>query len=509
MTKPGAPTRPTKSSAPAASELIDAWRAGTVLVQLASGEEARALEQCQTAASELGARFDVWSCHRGVLPGAPDAKEPLAMLDALAALPAPCVLALLDFEPWLDDRRVLRRLKDLLPVLEAENRRLVLVGERAELPTSLRVHARTVVLPLPDANERRELARGVIASLGASATDDELERLVLVSSGLSGVQLRRAVLGAISRGDGLGARALARVAEEKRSLLAHDLGLEHVRVAETLAQLGGLESFKDWLDERATALTPGAERFGLRSPRGVLLLGVQGCGKSLAAKCVAARFGVPLVRLDLPRVLGASGQGPSAEEGMRRAIEAVETLAPVALWVDEIEKGFAGSRDGGDSRAARLLGAFSTWLQERTSSVFVVATANDVSGLPPELLRRGRFDELFFVDLPDLDARRTILALHLEKRARDPAAFDLFVLAEACPGFSGAELEQVVVAALHRAFALEREATDADLRHAARDVVPLSRTYAEQIKELRDWARGRARTAGREGAVVDLFRRVR
>lgn len=491
------------------SELIDAWRAGTVLVQLVSGEEPRAIDQCASAAAETDARLVIWSCHRGLTPDAPEAKEPIAMLDALAALPAPVVAVLLDFEPWLEDARVLRRLKDLLPALEAENRRLVLIGERAELPASLRVHSRVIVLPLPDADERREIARAMIATQNASVPDEDLERVVLVSAGLSGVQLRRCIKGAILRGDGLGPRALVRIADEKRSLLAHDLGLEHVRVVETVDQLGGLESFKEWLDERATALTPGAARFGLRAPRGVLLLGVQGCGKSLAAKCVAARFGVPLVRLDLPRVLGAGGEGPSAEEGMRRAIEAVETLAPVALWVDEIEKGFAGSKGGGDSRAARLLGAFSTWLQERTTSVFVVATANDVSGLPPELLRRGRFDDLFFVDLPDFDGRRTILSLHLKRRARDPGAFDLAILAETCGGFSGAELEQVVVAALHRAFAAGREPTDADLRHVARDVVPLSRTYAEQIKELRDWARGRARAAGREGAVVDLFRRAR
>lgn len=490
------------------AELIDAWRSGTVLVQLVSGEEARAIAQCTAAASEHGARFALWSCHRGLVPGAESAKEPLAMLDALATQPAPLVAVLLDFEPWLADPRVLRRLKDLLPTFEAEGRRLVLVGERADLPVSLRLHARAIVLPLPDADERRQIVSEAMRARGARAETDEIERLVLVSAGLSGVQLRRCVLGAIARGEGLGPRALGHVADEKRALLSQGLGLEHVKAGGTLDELGGLESFKEWLDERATALTPGAARFGLRPPRGVLLLGVQGCGKSLAAKCVAARFGVPLVRLDLPRVLGAGGEGPSAEEGMRLAIEAVEMLAPVALWVDEIEKGFAGSRGGSDSRAARLLGAFSTWLQERTSSVFVVATANDVSGLPPELLRRGRFDDLFFVDLPDVEARRTILALHLGKRGRDPKAYDLVGLAEACGGFSGAELEQVIVAALHRAFAIGREPSDADLRHVARDVVPLSRTYSEQIKELRDWARGRARTAGREGAVVDLFRRA-
>ncbi len=178
--------------------------------------------------------------------------------------------------------------------------------------------------------------------------------------------------------------------------------------------------------------------------------------------------------------------------------------------MDEIEKGFAGSApgQGGDARAARLLGAFSTWLQERRGAVFVVATANDVARLPPELLRRGRFDELFFVDLPDREARQAILALHLRKRGRDPARFDLAALADHCADYSGAELEQVVVGALHRAFALGREVETLDLRRLAQELVPLYRTYEEQIKALREWARGRARVAGREAAVVDLFRRA-
>ncbi len=492
-----------------ASDLALAGRSGSAIVRVDTDEETRALAQCAAAAAELEAPLFTWTCHRGLSPVAQEARDPIEALDAIARAPAPLVAALLDFGPWLADPRVVRKLKDLLPALEAERRLLVLVGERAELPPSLRLHARVLVLPLPEAAERREIVRAALAEKGSTASEREVDRLVLVAAGLSGVQLRRAVLAALARSGGIGSVALERVAEEKRALLAHDLGLEHVRTTETLDTLGGLESFKEWVDERATTLDPSAARFGLSPPRGVLLLGVQGCGKSLAAKCVAARFGIPLVRLDLPRVLGASEGGPSAEEGMRRAIEAVEMLAPVALWVDEIEKGFAGARGGTDSRAARLLGAFSTWLQERTSGVFVVATANDVSGLPPELLRRGRFDDLFFVDLPDHDARRAILALHLRKRGRDPKAFDLDALAEATRELSGAELEQLVVAALHRAFAIGREPTDGDLRHAGRDVVPLSRTYAEQIKELRDWARGRARAAGREGAVVDLFRRVR
>jgi SpoVK/Ycf46/Vps4 family AAA+-type ATPase len=239
----------------------------------------------------------------------------------------------------------------------------------------------------------------------------------------------------------------------------------------------------------------------------VLLVGVQGCGKSLAAKVAASQLGVPLLRLDLGRVLGAA---EGAEENLARALAAAEAVAPVALWVDEIEKAFAGSAagQGADSRAARLLGSFSTWLQERAGAVFAVATANDVSRLPPELLRRGRFDELFFVDLPDAAARRAILALHLRKRGRDPERYDLAVLADACEHFSGAELEQVVVGALHRAFSQGRELENADLRRVAQDLVPLFKTYEEEIKALREWSRGRARAAGREGAVVDLFRRA-
>jgi SpoVK/Ycf46/Vps4 family AAA+-type ATPase len=239
----------------------------------------------------------------------------------------------------------------------------------------------------------------------------------------------------------------------------------------------------------------------------VLLVGVQGCAKSLAAKAAAARLGVPILRLDLPRVLGGAGQ---AEERLALALEAAEALAPVALWVDEIEKGFAGSSpsDGADPRAARLLGAFSTWLQERQGPVFVVATANDVSRLPPELLRRGRFDELFFVDLPDLEARREILELHLRRRGREPEKLDVAAVADQTPDYSGAELEQVVVAALHRAYASGREVETSDLRRVAQDLVPLFKTYEEQIKALREWARGRARVAGRAGAIVDLFRRA-
>jgi SpoVK/Ycf46/Vps4 family AAA+-type ATPase len=332
-------------------------------------------------------------------------------------------------------------------------------------------------------------------------------RALVAARGLGEAQARRAFTRALRRDAALGPAALAVISEEKKRLLARDLGLELVESPDRPEDVGGLAGFKAWMEERALAFDPDASRFGLPPPRGVLLVGVQGCGKSLAAKAAAARLGVPILRLDLPRVLGASA---AAEESLHHALEAAEALAPVALWVDEIEKGFAGSSpaDGADPRAARLLGAFSTWLQERKGPVFVVATANDVSRLPPELLRRGRFDELFFVDLPDLEARREIVALHLRRRGREPEGVDVAAVAELCVDFSGAELEQVVVGALHRAYALGRDVETGDLRRVAQDLVPLFRTYEEQIKALREWARGRARVAGRAGAVVDLFRRA-
>ncbi len=488
-------------------ELASLHRAGARLLYVVTQEEERAVALCRAAfasgsAGKSAPRLLVWSRSRGLDPLAPEAREPLAALDALANDEGlgRCVALLLDFQLELEDRAVARRLRDLLPTLGARGRSAVIVAPRLRLPEGLVAEAATLRLPLPG---REELARSLeTAAPGAGAP----AALLTAAAGLALGQAQRAFARAAQADPALGPAAVQIVLQEKQRLLARDRGLEIVEATEGPDDLGGLEAFKAWMSERAQGFTPEARQFGLPAPRGVMLLGVQGCGKSLASKAVAKLLGVPLLRLDLPRVLGA---GDGAEEGLAQALEAAESIAPVALWVDEIEKGFAGSAPGpgSDARAARLLGAFSTWLQEHRSAVFVVATANDVTRLPPELLRRGRFDELFFVDLPDLPARRAILALHLARRGRDPERHELQALAEACADFSGAELEQVVVGALHRAFAQGRELDSQDLRRLAQDIVPLYRTYEEPIKALREWARGRARVAGREAAVVELFRR--
>lgn len=494
-----------------AAEIAELWSAGTPILYLVTHEEERAIAICQAAASSFEARAVVWSANRGLDGMAATAKDPAAFLDAFVRLPGPALAVGLDLHVALRDPLVARKLRDLLPRLAGEGRCLAIVAPRLEVPEGLGGDVAVVRLPLPDDAELGALLDVVQTGIAhprkpAPLAPEGRHRALVAARGLSESQARRAFTRALRRDPALGHAGAAIISEEKKRLLSRDLGLELVESPDRPEDIGGLPGFKAWMEERALAFDPDASRYGLPPPRGVLLVGVQGCGKSLAAKAAAARLGVPILRLDLPRVLGAS----AAEESLHRALEAAEALAPVALWVDEIEKGFAGSSptDGADARAARLLGAFSTWLQERKGPVFVVATANDVSRLPPELLRRGRFDELFFVDLPDVEARREILGLHLVRRGREPEEVDVAAIADLCVDFSGAELEQVVVGALHRAYAQGREVETGDLRRVAQDVVPLFRTYEEQIKALREWARGRARVAGRAGAVVDLFRRA-
>jgi SpoVK/Ycf46/Vps4 family AAA+-type ATPase len=265
-----------------------------------------------------------------------------------------------------------------------------------------------------------------------------------------------------------------------------------------LEDVGGMENLKEWLGVRARAFEPQARGFGVEPPRGVLLTGVPGCGKSLAAKSIAHAWRLPLVLLDPGRLYG-SYVGES-ERRLERALETIVAMAPLVLWVDEIEKGFASGSALGDSGVSqRVLGSFLRWMQERPPGVFVVATCNDVQALPPEFMRRGRFDEVFFVDLPDAGERAAILQVQLRRRGRDGAAFDLAALVAATEGFSGAEIEGAVVAALYRAYADGQELTTEGILTEVRSTAPLSRTRAEEVTALRAWARGRAVPAARPG----------
>ena len=286
------------------------------------------------------------------------------------------------------------------------------------------------------------------------------------------------------------------ILDEKRQVIRKSGLLEYYPVQEGLRQIGGLDYLKYWLGRRAPAFSEAARRFGLPEPKGLLLLGVQGCGKSLTAKAVAAQWHLPLLRLDVGRIF--SGLVGSSEENLRKAIRVAESVAPAVLWIDEIEKGLSGIASSGmtDSGVtARVFGTLLTWLQEKTAPVFVIATANRIEALPPELLRKGRFDEIFFVDLPTPEERQEIFDIHLRRRGRDPARFDLSELTRLSPGFSGAEIEQAVVEGLYHAFADGKELEQAHLVGAISETMPLATTMKEEIARLREWARTRTRPA--------------
>ncbi len=286
------------------------------------------------------------------------------------------------------------------------------------------------------------------------------------------------------------------VLEEKKQIVRKSGLLEYYPTQNKMTDVGGMELLKDWLEKRTDAFTDKAKKFGIPSPKGILLLGVQGCGKSLLAKAVAAEWALPMLKLDVGRIFGSLvGQ---SEENIRKAIRVAESVSPCILWADELEKGFAGVGGSGVSDSgttARVFATFLTWMQEKTKPVFLVATANDVSALPPEMLRKGRFDEIFFVDLPDLNEREAIFEIHLKKRGRDPKNYELQALAAATKGYSGAEIEQIVVGALYPAFDAGRELSQDDLLAEAKAVVPLSVMMREEIDELRHWAAQRTRPA--------------
>ncbi len=314
--------------------------------------------------------------------------------------------------------------------------------------------------------------------------------------GLTLEEAERVFFKAVIRDAKLAGEEVQYIREEKRQIVQKSGLLEYYETPEDLGSVGGLELLKFWLKRRARAYEPAARDYGLPPPKGLLLLGVQGCGKSLAAKAVSGSWGFPLLRLDLSRIFGSLIG--SSEENMRRALEMAESVSPAVLWVDEIEKTFSGIESSGMSDAgttARVFGSFLTWLQDNTTPVFCVATANSIERLPPELLRKGRFDDIFFVDLPSTAERIEIARIHLAKRKRDPAKYDLARLAAQSEGFSGAEIEQAIVSAMYDAFDSNHEVAQADILQAMQSAVPLSVTMREDIERVRQWAKDRARPA--------------
>ena len=475
-------------------------RARAPILWIRSPEEERIATLLQRAAQRLGQRTLLrWDFVEG-LQGLPNregeaTRNPMGALEAIESLPPDqaAILLLLDFHRYCDDPGIGRRLRNLSTSLRQKPRTLVITAPEWQVPRELEECLTILDLPLPNAGEIRSLLESIGQACGHPLNPGVLEQLTHCCSGLSEQRIRQVAARALARRGQLGEPDLAEVLEEKRQAIARSELLEYCPTEASPADIGGLEALKHWLEQRRLAFSDEAAAYGLPLPRGVLLVGPQGTGKSLTAKAIAHSWAMPLLRLDVGRLF--AGLVGASEARTRDMIRRAEAMAPCVLWIDEIDKGFGGDSrsDGGTSQ--RVLASLLTWMAEKRSAVFVVATANGVESLPPELMRKGRFDEIFLLDLPDAAERRTILDLQLRRRRPDHR-IPLDVVVDRTAGFSGAELEQTVVEAMHLAFAAHREFGEADLIAAASDLVPLSRTAREQLEALKQWAStGRARPA--------------
>lgn len=497
-----------------ADELETLIRARYPILYVVTGEEQRVQEILLGIAARRQKKVFEWTCSTGLVPAGtsfqskqhrqPATKDPVAALDQIIEQVEPALFVLKDFHPYIakGNATVIRRLKDIALHLKHSFKTVVLVAPLMEIPPELEKEITVLTLPLPNKDELSGLLDQILEELRQGRQVDLAldgpgrERLLQAALGLTLGEAENVFAKIIVQGRGLGGDDVHEVFAEKQQIIRKSGLLEYCATDESFAGIGGLEALKHWLNKRAQAFGPEAKAFGLPAPRGVLLIGVQGCGKSLCAKAVSGLWQMPLLRFDMGRMFG-SFVG-SSEENVRRAIAVAESVAPAILWVDEIDKAFAGSQGSGASDSgttARVFGTFLTWLSEKTAPVFVVATANDISHLPPELLRKGRLDEIFFVDLPGVAERAEIFGIHLARRGRDPERFDLAVLGEASVDFSGAEIEEAINSALYDAFDAGTDLEMPHLLQAIAETVPLARTMDESIARLRAWAAGRARNA--------------
>ncbi len=474
------------------------------LIYLDTQEEDRANALLAHVADRLRVPFFTWTRSQGLSRADLDSAiyntdEPAKALQHVARAELDAVYHFQSLAGSLAGKDLLISiLRDAAKNLQSFTGALILTGDDVELPGPLKQLAAHVTLPGPSDEEFRQLLARITRDLKerqrveVTLTPAEESHLVNNLSGLTLMEAEKILTKAIIEDGALGAEDIEHVIEAKRKVVEREGLLEYYPVETTMAGVADLVTLKAWLAKRRAVVREPkrAAEFGLEFPRGVLLLGVPGCGKSLSAKAVASEWGLPLLKLD-PSNLYNKYIGES-ERNFKRAMRAAERMAPVVLWIDELEKAFAsgGGEDGGVSQ--RILGSFLTWMQERDGDVFVVATANDIQSLPPEFLRKGRFGEIFFVDLPDGETRVEVFRIHLAARGYDPDDFDLLRLAEETTGFSGSEIEEVVVSALYTAFSGETPLDTAAITAEVEATKPLSVTMGEKIAAMRQWAEGRA-----------------
>jgi AAA+ superfamily predicted ATPase len=475
-------------------------RAGYPGIYLVSCEETRIEAEMKSIAQSLDYHLFGWSITEGLVDaldgsahGGQDAVELMMKVDDL---PENSIVLLKDFHQFLEDGNpvLVRKVKESLRAGKTKGRALVIVGCRSALPRELEREFVIVEFALPDKEQLGIILDNIAASAQLPKPEnDERDQLLGAACGLTSIEAENAFALSVVESHKLDPGIVAR---EKANEVKKSGLLEVCSLEASLDNIGGLECLKAWLLQRREAFGKEAEAYGLPSPKGLLIVGIPGTGKSLTAKATANVFNKPLLKLDAGRLFaGLVGQ---SENNLRSVISTVEAIAPCVLWIDEIEKGFNGARSSGASdggTASRVLGTFLTWLQDRQAPVFAVATANDVTQLPPELLRKGRFDELFFVDLPNQQEREAIWRIQVVKFGRQPEKFDTIQLARATEGLTGSEIEQLFIDALHEAFSRRTEPTDLSIAMLLNDLVPLSKLMGEQIEALRKWSRGRTRPA--------------
>jgi SpoVK/Ycf46/Vps4 family AAA+-type ATPase len=486
-------------------EIEDLIRARYSLIWITSPEENRVEEALKRLCVEREMRLEVWSITEGFKTiangqGTRDVKDPMKAIDHVLRAEGRGLFVLRDFHPFLKEPAVVRRLRDAAHELRKTKKSLAVLAPVTKVPPELEKSISAVLdWDLPNRAEIEAAARKVVPSLPPATQQliesdpTFMERVVEGALGLTLVEAENVFAKSAVRTHTFD---LETILEEKKQIIRKSGLLEYYEHREEFSDVGGMEVLKDWLVKRRNAFSSRARDFGLPLPKGILLIGVPGTGKSLTAKAVGALWQMPLLRLDVGKIF--AGLVGSSEENIRSVIKTAEAIAPAILWIDELEKGFSGTASSGQTdggTTSRVFGTFITWLQEKTSPVFVIATANNVHQLPPELLRKGRFDEIFFCDLPDREDRQQILDIHIRKKNRDPGQFDMEKLVEATVDFSGAELEQAVVAALYDAFDTGNDLTTEGLLHVLKDLVPLAITMREMIDSMREWARTRARMA--------------
>lgn len=495
-------------------------RAKYPLIYILSWEERRVENVLVRVAARLKKRLYAWTVTTGVMSVDtvrptevdPGARTALQVLEHIERSREAAFYLLKDFHPFLGDPHlppdpaVVRKVRDLVQPLKESQKTILFLSPVLRLPPELEKEVTVVDFSLPAPEELNEALDRVMRSVRSQGRlrlrlePEEREQILQAARGLT-----------VSEAENVFAKSVVMTRQfdpkiiitEKRQLIRKSNILEYYEAQEEIGYVGGMPDLKAWLHKRRLAFTEQAREFGLPEPRGLLLLGVQGGGKSLIAKAVSTMWKLPLLRLDMGRVF--SELVGASEGNMRMALRLAESVSPAILWLDEIEKGLSGLSSSGRSDAgtsARVFGSFLVWMQEKTAPVFVIATSNDISLLPPELLRKGRFDEIFFIDLPNFEERQEIFAIHLLKRRRDPVQFDLPRLAQEAAGFSGAEIEQAIIAGLYDAFDAGRDLEESDLRRNIAESIPLSQTMREQVTALQNWARTHARPAS-----TDVFAR--